>query len=207
MNYDLIQLMMATGCFSCGYPLKNWSIVGKDYDEFIHGEIYGGIVSISESILFWNPPAEVMESDRFMKGPGGCRSIKACDFPASLPLHEYLNLSHRERGSIAFHVKGERWADLVSIVAKSDRFGVMGSKNAVVTNHSPASWKWAQQVGDPGDFALMVGRQTGPESLDVFMRIRDVTRFLNDCIAKRKAEGLYSSFWPTEPYDEVFDEW
>ncbi len=207
MNYDLIQLMMATGCFSCGYPSKNWSIVGKDYDEFIHGEIYGGIISISESIHFWNPPAEVMGNDLFTKGPGGYRSIRACDSPESLPLHEYLNLCHRERGSIAFHVKGERWEELVSIIAKSNQFGVMASKNSVITDHSPASWKWARQVGDSGDFALMVGRLTGPESLDVFMRIRDATRFLNDCIMKRKAEGVYSSFWPTELYDEVFDEW
>ncbi|RYD20220.1 MAG: hypothetical protein EOP88_15925 [Verrucomicrobiaceae bacterium] len=205
MNYDLIQQMTATGCFLCDYPLTRWSVAGKDHDEFIHGEIYGGIVSISESIHFWNPPAEVMGNDRFTKGPGGYRSIRACDFPEALPLHEYLNLCQRERGSIAFHVKGERWEDLVSIIAKSDRSGVMGSKNAVVRNHSPASWKWARQVGDSGDFALMVGRQTGAGSLDVFMRVREATRFLNDCIAKRKAEGRYSSFWPTEPYDEIYE--
>lgn len=207
MNYDLIRLMKVSRCFSCEYPESKRSVVGKDYDEFIHGEIYGEIVSISEWIHLWNPPAEVKKNDLFSKGPGGSRSIKACDFPKSLPLHEYLNMAHRERGSIAFHLKGERWSDLVSIVAKSNGFGVSGSKNAVVTAHSPSSLKWARQTADSGDFAVMVGRQTGPHYIDVFMPIRDATRFLNDCILKRKAESLYSTFWPTEAYDEVFDEW
>ena len=207
MNYDLIMQLQAVGCFSCEYPSRQRSVQRKDYDEFIHGEIYGGIVSISESIHLWNAPAEVKGNCSFAKGAGGHWSIQACDFPKSLPLHEYLNMDRRERGSIAFHVKGERWSDLVSIIAKSNGFGMPPSRNAIVTAHSPASWEWARQIADSGDFAIMVGRQTGPHSIDFFMRIRQATRFLNDCIAKRKAEGVYSSFWPTELYDEVFDKW
>lgn len=198
MNNSIYELIKSVGCFTCGYNLKNFSITGDDYDKFLHGEIYNSIKLISDIICFWSPPDEIKHNKIFKKASNNFYAVKSSEIPIDFPLHKYINLGHGKRGSIAFHICQSRWTNLVSVISTSNSFGVPSSKTSIINDHSLSSWKWARNVSNSGDFAVMVDRQSGPENIDVFMPVGSEVHFVNECILERKEKSVYSSLWPTE---------
>lgn len=198
MENNLIKIISSTGCFTCGYELKNFSITQNDFDDYIHGEIYKNIIEIATAVYLWSPPSDLKNHPNIHKISRNLYRLSSRDFLCDTKHHTYLNMLEGKRGSIAFLIDNSKWIDLVKIVSKSKLFGIPSSKTAVINEHGISSWKWAINQAALGNKVIMVGRQSGPENIDVFLPIRLMAKFMIDCIHERESKSFISSMWPTD---------